>query len=154
MTPPALLQRLERFSPDDAKILAQWLEKQPVGINLGLQLLELLEDLAKKEGRPVSDFFAEMPEGEQLQAKERGRVWRERLERRLHPHLKAHASAFAGILRCLALPEGAEIDPPQGFEGRGYTLKVSFADKEELRQRLLRVAESLEKEDWEGLWEF
>ena len=154
MTPPALIQRLQRFSPEDARLLAAWLEENPVGMNLGLQLLELLEDLSKKERRPIADFFAELPPGEEIQPKERGRLWRDNLEKRLHPHRKAHAAAFEQGLRGLELPEGLEIEPPQGFEGRNYTLKVSFADKEELRRRLLEAGQCLEKRDWAWLWEF
>jgi hypothetical protein len=154
MTPPALIQRLQRFSPEEARLLAAWLEENPVGMNLGLQILELLEDLSKKEGRPTADFFAELPQGEQIQPKERGRLWRDKLEQRLHPHLKAHAAAFEQGHRRLGLSGGIEIEPPQGFEGRNFTLKVSFSDKEELRRRLLEVTESLEKRDWAWLWEF
>jgi hypothetical protein len=154
MTPPPILQKLERFKPEEARILAQWLEKNPVGANLGLRLLELLEDLTKKEGRPIADFMADIPPGDKLQPKERGRLWRQSLERRLHPGLKAHAEAFAAEVRSLGLPEGAAIEPPQNFEGRNFTLQVAFSDKEELRRRLRALEKSLEEREWNGLWKF
>ncbi|HKY61948.1 MAG TPA: hypothetical protein VJR29_00880 [bacterium] len=154
MTPPAILQRLERLSPPEAQLLRDWFQENPVGLNLGLQLLDLLEDLAKKERRPLADFFSLIPGDERIQPKERARQWRDRLEQRLHPHRTAHRAAFAERIRGLDLPEGVEIDPPQGFEGPNYTLRVRFADKEELRRRLLELGQSLEKRDWAWLWEF
>lgn len=154
MTPPALLRRLERFSPAESRLLADWFQENPVGLNLGLQLLELLEDLSKKERRSVADFFDLQPGGEQVQPKERARLWRDSLEQRLHPHRTAHRAAFEARVRGLALPEGVEIEPPQGFEGRNFTLRLRFADKEELRRRLLEMGQSLEKRDWDWLGEF
>ena len=154
MIPPAVLKRLERFPAREALALTQWLQDNPVGTNLALHLLELLEDLSKKETRPATDFFEDIPSGEQLQSKERGRLWRDSLERRLHPHLKAHAASFMVQLRKLGLPEGLEIEPPQNFEGRNFTLRISFSDKGELRRRLQALESSLEAKEWDRLWDY
>jgi hypothetical protein len=153
----AVLQQLRRFSAQEADSLAEWLREYRVGSNLALQILEQLEDLAKKTGRGATPLLQEAAasfRGKRLSGKELGRRIRDDFEARLHPFSTAHEEAFHASIQGLALPPEVRIKPPQNFEGEVFTLQLPFATETELAQRLRAVLDSLQTQDWSQLWKF
>jgi len=154
---PAVSQQLQRFSAQDADLLAEWLQGYRVGSNLALQILEQLEDLAKKTGQAAAPLLQEAAaayRGKRLNAKELGRRIRDDFEARLHPFSTAHEQTFRDRVQGLALPPEVGIKPPQNFEGEVFTLQLPFATEADLIQRLRAVLDSLETKDWSQLWKF
>ncbi len=151
-------RRLKRFPPQESESIRAWLEDMPIGINLAQQILEQLEDLRKKTGNKASDLLHQALvelASQEVQPKELGRRLRRLFEKRLHPAQSSHQERFEEAVRALALPQGCRVQPPQNFEGRGYTLRLEFSSLEELKEKLTGLGVSLEKaEAWRKLWEF
>ncbi len=154
---PAVHRRLSLFPSRDQLPIASWLIQNPVGTNYALQILENLEDLARKEDQaPASVLFQTLGilKGDKLQPKDLGRQIRDELSRRIHPSSHSHRETFEAWARHLSLPEGSELLPPQNFEGRRYTLGIAFESTPVLRERLEAALELLDHPEWERLWEF
>jgi len=151
-------RRLKRFPPEESLSLRTWLEDMPVGINLALQILEQLEDLHKKTGEKASDLLREALaelHSKEVQPKELGRRLRGLFEKRLHPTQSSHQERFLQALGELALPPQCQVQAPQNFEGRDFTLRLEFSSLEELSQALQGIQKSLEQsEAWTQLWQF
>lgn len=151
-------RRLKRFPPEEAKVLAEWLQSKPIGINLALQFLEQISDLKTKTGQGAAVLLQELLEevsAKDLHSKELGRRLRDAVERRLHPQRHAHEAAFEAWQQRLVLPPKARIKAPQNFEGKTFTLQLEFTKPEDLRLGLEALLQSLEKRDlWEEMYRF
>ena len=151
-------RRLKRFPPKEAKVLGEWLQSKPIGINLALQFLEQISDLKIKTGKDAASLLQELLEevsAKDLHSKELGRRLRDAVERRLNPQRYAHEAAFEAWQKRLGLPPQARIKPPQNFEGKAFTLHLEFTAPEELQRALEALSLSLEKRDlWEGMNRF
>ena len=143
-------RRLKRFSPQDSKVLADWLRSKPVGINLALQFLEQIEDLAKITGKTPASLLSELlveVSASELHSKELGRRLRDAMDRRLHPQRQAHEAVFAAWVEGLMLPPGVALKPPQNFEGRTFCLQIPFSTPQDLAQAIEGVEVSLEQSE-------
>jgi hypothetical protein len=154
---PAVLNRLSRLPSRDQPPIASWLIKTPIGTNYALQILEQIEDLAKKEESAPAQLLTQVlmqMKADKLQPKELGRRVRDQLSKRLHPTSVEHHEAFWVFTKELGLSKGIELRPPQNFEGNIFTLEVHFQDPDELRERLQEVFQSLKTKAWKRLKEF
>ena len=143
-------RRLQRFSPQDSKVLADWFRSKPMGINLALQFLEQIEDLAKITGQSPASLLPELlaeVSASELHSKELGRRLRDAVDRRLHPQRHAHEAAFTAWVEGLKLPPGVLLKPPQNFEGRTFCLQILFSSPGDLAQSLQGVEDSLQQVD-------
>ncbi len=143
-------RRLKRFSPQDSKVLADWFRSKPMGINLALQFLEQMEDLAKITGKSPASLLSELlaeVDASELHSKELGRRLRDAVDRRLHPQRHAHETTFAAWVEALKLPPGVVLKPPQNFEGRTFCLQIPFSSAEDLAQALQGMEASLQQAD-------
>ncbi len=154
---PAVQSRLSRFPSKDQHPIASWLIQTPVGTNYALEILNQLEDLAKKEERSASSLLFQAVSSlqtDKLQPKEIGRRLRDDLSKRVHPVSQAHRERFWEWAKRLKLPSEARLSPPQNFEGKSFTCSVDFANVAELRGRLQEILKNLEDPEWERLKEF
>lgn len=154
---PAVWQRLTRFPSKDQRPVASWLVKVPVGTNYAMQILEHLEDLAKKlETSPAKILTQALhqlsnPSG---LPKEFGRQVRDQLYASLHPKSAAHQERFLNWVRRLQLPKGVGLVPPKNFEGCQFKLEVHFQKASELQEKLLEALREFENVPWDGLKDF
>jgi hypothetical protein len=131
--------------------------QNPIGTNYALQILERLEDLARREeAAPAKLLFHALGslQTDKLQPKEIGRRVRDELDRLMHPRSAEHGAAFQDWLQPLPLPPGAKLTPPQNFEGRQFNWTLPFASTEELKQKLRQSLDLLDHPEWEKIWKF
>jgi hypothetical protein len=154
---PAVWQRLSRLPSKDQRPVASWLIKVPIGTNYAIQILQHLEDLAKKlETSPakiLTQTLTQLSNPSDL-PKEFGRQFRDHLYASLHPTSAAHQERFLKWVRRLQLPKGVGLVPPKNFEGSQYKLEVHFQKSSELQEKLSEALREFEKVPWEGLKDF
>ncbi|HCU23471.1 MAG TPA: hypothetical protein DF383_00510 [Deltaproteobacteria bacterium] len=153
----AVAKRLARFAPGEAEALNVWFRLHPLGVNLSLQILEWLEDLAKKQDESPSHLLEEIAQTEakeEVTVKEWGRRIRDELQHRLNPAQKQHEARFREWVKSLDLSTKVKLVPPQNFEGRDFQLCVTFSHPEDLQVELQVLLKNLEHQAWKGLQEF
>lgn len=154
---PAVLKRLSHFPSRDQMPVASWLVQNPVGTNYALQILEQLEDLARKTEQPPSHCLTgalSSLQDDKLQPKDLGRRVRDFLSKQLHPASALHREAFEECVQSLKLHAQVQVHPPQNFEGSRYKLEVIFESSDELRARLDEILASLGNDGWKRLTQF
>ena len=154
---PAVWQRLSRLPSKDQRPVATWFLKIPIGTNYAMQILEHLEDLAKKlESSPAKILTQTLNQIEDPsdRPKELGRQVRDHLYSALHPKSAAHQELFLRWVRRLQLPKGVGVVPPKNFEGAGFKLEVHFQEASELQEKLTETLRDFERVPWQGLKDF
>lgn len=154
---PAVLNRLTRFPSQEQWTIAAWLVQTPIGTNYALQILEQLEDLARKEevraSRLLADVLGALPQ-EHSHPKKVGRKVRDILSRRLHPVSFEYGEKFKAFEQELSLNGNVKLFPPKNFEGNIFALGVKFQSPQDLAQKLEEVQASIKAGKWEKLREF
>ncbi len=145
---------LGRLDPDTACTFAELFELLKPSLNKQREIITLMEEIAAREDRSVSDIFEEKHFREILSNKEkvveRSRnkvVERSRntdrnqklreiriyLRQRRFPAISRAEQTFEQLMKELGLGNTAKLIPPANFEGTVYTLNLSFRNPEELK---------------------
>jgi ParB family chromosome partitioning protein len=132
-------ENLARLPPDTAERLCTLMVSLRLGLNRQRELLELVREIARGEGRPADEVL-DAPAVAQILADAHGDrarralALRQVLRRRRFPHLSRTEECFHALRRRLPLTEGADLCAPPDFEGRHYRLTLSFASRQDLRR--------------------
>ncbi|SFM74249.1 hypothetical protein [Thermodesulforhabdus norvegica] len=122
-------------------------------VSLQRELVELIDDIARLDNTSRAEVIEQeevrrVIHDSGLTPRNKTEFLRSFLRRRLYPALDRRERSFRKILKELSLPPDITLKPPEFFEGDEWNLNVSFADVEELRNRLEKL---LRKETISGL---
>lgn len=137
----------EMTADDRSAVIALFTALRP-GLNKRRQLASWLEEIARREDLPITavtrdESVQRVIADERLQRPQKEKAVRELIRLRRFPNLVRLQQDQAALLQALALPPGVTLEPPSNFEGLDFTLRIVFADLEQLRagadvlQRLL-----------------
>ena len=128
---------LGQMAPEVAEALASLFVALRFGLNKQREVVELIEEIARREGRSLQEVLAEpwlaalLADAGDDRART-GHQLRAALRRRRFPALTAAERRFEALRRRLPLTPQVQLLAPAGFEGRQYQLTLSFSSRAEL----------------------
>jgi len=141
--------RLSTYSAEDRRAVFGLMQQLHLSAGKQAELLECLEDLARRDAVPLSavaaaNDIAHLCTDERLNRVQKTEQVRRSLRARRFPRMQAAEDRFAAALKDVRPGAGIRILAPPNFEGRVFRLEISFSPAEELRRRaggLLRAAQ-------------
>lgn len=129
---------LGRFDSHTACTFAELFETLKPSLNKQREIITLMEEIAAREDRLVTDLFEENRFRGILSDKETDRNQKLReirmcLRQRRFPAISRAEERFEQHVGELGLGNTAKLIPPANFEGTVYTLNLSFRNPEELK---------------------
>jgi ParB family chromosome partitioning protein len=108
-----------------------------LGFNKQREVLTLTQEIARREDVGIEALFAEKALVDILSSQDmdtnlKARHLRSYLKRRRFPTITDAEDTFARCVKNMALGPGVSLKPPANFEGRRYTLTLSFQNRSEL----------------------
>lgn len=128
---------LGRMEPEIAARMADLLVSLRFGANKQREVIELAEEISKREGRSIAALL-EAPELTTLLSDpdadraQKGNRLRTYLYSRRFPALSAARKRFDILSRSVCPDPEARLTPPPGFEGRNFQLTLSFSGRADL----------------------
>lgn len=128
---------LTRMDTPTATALARLFIDLKLGVNRQREALTLIEEIAAAEDLTCLNILTESSVQEIAAAVEADRGWRcEQLFAYLHgrrfPHISRAEASFAAAVKSLRPGPSARLSHPPDFEGRDYTLTLTFRNRKEL----------------------
>ncbi len=133
--PSALL--LEKMDQNTAITLSDLLKELKVSLNKQRELIVIIDEIAKREDTTIAAIIGAAPirtirQNPDLDRNQKYQQLRQYLNNRRYPNLSAANSQFADVIASLSLPSTIRIVPPPGFEGKYFSLSLSFSDLSDL----------------------
>jgi ParB family chromosome partitioning protein len=127
----AMALELDRFDVNIAESLARTFIDLRLGLNRQRELLTLLNEIAKREDRPIDAVLAEedirkIIDNDDLDNPRKSRQLRALLYQRRYPAISEKSQRFNGMVKSMRLGDGVKLIPPGNFEGTTYTLSITF----------------------------
>jgi len=118
-----------------------------LNVNQQLQFIDYVVDIAKIEKKGVTELLhepvlVELCTGEGINRPQRTKAVLNFLRSRRLPTLKEAERRFHETVNRLKLPQGVSISASPFFEASQYRLQVLFENGEELRRKIVRLAET------------
>lgn len=140
---------LARMEADTAIRLADLFAALKLGVNKQREVLTLLEEIAAREDKTLSQVLAEeglrqIVDDDQADRGRRAADLRVYLRQRRFPAITQKQDWFAQQVRSLKLGKRLSLLPPANFEGADFTLQMTFRDLAELQDHARRLAEVIE----------
>jgi hypothetical protein len=134
------------LEPDFADCAFNIIEALMLNFNQQSQFIEIMDDIADKEGRTPVQILEENPirdvlESTALNKPQKAKRLLDELRSRRYPRWRRAEKRFKEKLGCLVLPERTRIDHPAYFEAPGYRLEMEFQHGDELMEKLRRLAD-------------
>ncbi len=149
-------ENLGRLPRQTAEPLAALIVSLRLGLNKQREMVELLLEIARAEGRTPEAVLkepalVEIMADTQGDRAHRAHRLRQLLRHRRFPNLSRTEARFETLRRRLALSPDADLVPPPGFEGRHYRLNLSFASRQDLARHREMLDALLEDPDLEAI---
>ncbi len=147
-----------KSSQEDRLILNNLFNKLKFSFNQQCKLVQWIEEIAGREGRPVREIIedetGDILKNNKLNNPQKIKSMVNTLRKKRFPSLLKAESLFRKGISKLKLPPGAHVIPPGYFEGNEYKLEIQFSKGEELREKINGILNSsgLEKVHlfWKG----
>ncbi len=137
------------FGPDDQNQLAQTLLPWPLNANKLGEILDLLQDLKRREhasaSRILQDVLAQLPVSGAPEQKEK--QLREQLRQRKNPHYDRQMREFSQTIKPLTAQPHTQIAPTPFFEDDAVEIKSRLLNQNDRR----RLIELLQNPAWEKI---
>lgn len=149
---------LEAWSPADADFFLGLVERYQLGTNKQKQILELLEDLRRREQRPVREIWEEsgaasVERREELAPSDRFQQFRHLLRLRRFPILGEYEERAERLQRALDLPGPVQLRLPPYFEGDHLDVVLRVSSTAELRSLLELLDALVDRDELKELFE-
>ena len=117
------------------------ISKLRFNINQQAQLIDYMIDLAKIEGKSISQITADeelktIGSDIHMNRPQHAKTILNNLRARRNPSVVSAEKRFKGMLSDLNLPDGIQITAPPFFEGEYYKMVVSFREGEDLKNKI------------------
>ena len=147
---------LGQMAPEVAETLASLFVALRFGLNKQREVVELLEEIARRERRSLAEVLDEPDLAALLGDANgdralKGQRLRAALRRRRFPALTAAERRFEVLRRRLPLTPEAQLLAPAGFEGRHYQLTLSFSSRAELARHRATLDDLLAHESLDAI---
>ncbi len=144
---PQLAIRLLDLEEADRQAIARLLVTLRPGANRQRQILEILQDLSRKEEVPIYQILKEpgieeILNHEKLNPPQKTEKLYSYLRKRLFPRLVAQEEAFRKWADSLS-GAGMRVIPSQAFEKDTYFLQIEFTDSQDLYKKWQKLGEKL-----------
>ena len=111
------------------------------GVNKRRQLIELIQDIARRESVSPADILnnpeiREIITAPNLNPPQKEHKTRDSLARRRYPELTTMRERQQALLKKLGLKRNMNLKTPPGFEGLEFCMDISFSDPGELAEAL------------------
>lgn len=112
--------------------------------NQQLQLFQYLEEISKREGRPIRDIvdgtkIRTIMQDTNMNNPQKAKAIAATLKNIRFPALSGAQKAFKKGVDRLSLPSGVSIVPPPFFEGVEYRLEIVFTNGKELADKIQKL---------------
>lgn len=139
---PKVAVRLLDLAEEDRRAIIELFQKVSPSASRQRQLLEILEDLSRRDEIPIKEILQEteirnLLEAEKLTPSQKENAVYRLLLGKLMPRLKALEEELQALQK-LVSPAG-KLKPHPSFEKKGFVLELEFKDLEELKQKLLSL---------------
>lgn len=133
----------EMPSPDRDAMLDLFAALKP-GVNKRRQLMELIQDISRREDISPAGILndpkiQEILDAPNLNPPQKEHRTRDRLTRRRYPELTAMRERQQTLLKKLALARNMHLKTPPGFEGLEFRLEIAFSDPDELAEAVRKL---------------
>lgn len=131
------LDKLKQDAGDGLAILFNCLK---LGLNRQREIITLVKEIALRDGMSIQDVLEakgvqDILGNEDLNGNQKARKLRIYLRQRRFPSIAVAEKEFEKHVKKLKLGSGTKLIPPDNFEGADYTLKISFKNLAELKNR-------------------
>lgn len=135
---------LLRFEPEDQTAVLPLLEALRPGENRVKEIISFLQEIALREGVPVSSVLAKgeivaLLEDQEIPRPQRLEQLRQVIKGMRFPHLQAMEERFVRCKRALSLPPQITLYPPAFFEGVEFRMELRFRGSQEFRDLVSRL---------------
>ncbi len=149
---------LKAWSAEDAAFFIDLADRYQLGTNKQKQILELLEDLRRKEAQTVREIWetsgAASVEGEDgLAPADRFQRFRRLLRQRRFPVLSQYEERAEALQQALSLPAEVQLRLPPYFEGEQVEFLLRVSSPVQLRSVLDRLEAAANRSEMEGLFD-
>jgi len=149
LNPRVAVRLLEYPENDRRKVLELFRHLRPSS-SRQREILELLEDVSRREERSLSSILEdreirEILSDEKLNPPQKTEKFYSLLKRKFMPHLQALEEEFRQLAQRFSVL-GARVKPSPSFEKEAFSLELEFKDLDELRQKISSLLHRLEKE--------
>jgi ParB-like chromosome segregation protein Spo0J len=149
---------LAKEKQGDRLAYLRFFEELPFSVSVQEELLETVEQIARKENLTPEQLLSSGEVGALRQtskrpARQRAQQIRKHLQDQCSPRLTARRERFAREVRNLGLPAGVRLVPPPYFEGPKWILECTFERADELARRLRHVAQLADLTDLQSMME-
>ena len=130
---------------EDIEIYADFMSKLKFNFNKQLQLIEYTQDICRKEKITLKQLFGEKEivniiESKTLTNPDKVKKILDIFRKRNFPELSRAEDIFKKRVQRLNLPAGVELKAPPYFESPYYRLEISFRNGNELKKKLIEIA--------------
>jgi hypothetical protein len=145
---PSMLERWLAKRPSDRDALLDFALRLRLGQNQFRDLLNLLEDIAARQGSGLREVIASPPVvavmSRDLGRNEAIKAIKTVLSRLRYPQLSEIESRLAALVQSIHLPRGARVEFPANLEGEHVSVILSAAGSAELRAQANALMSALE----------
>lgn len=136
IAPPAAL-RLGRLDKTDAAALCVIFRQLNLSLNKQLEVLTLSHEISRRENITVARLLEEPAICSMLgpgssDQKAAAETLRRYLRQRRFPEISMREREFENLKKSLLLPGHIQLHPPQHFENKVYTVRMTFSNREEV----------------------
>ncbi len=130
---------LAGHAPDTAVDFARLFEQLKLSLNKQKEIITLIDEIARREDTSIRrvlacDTFQQILADENLDRGQKGRKIRSFLRQRRFPRLVKVEQNYHAHLKKLKLNPDIKLIPPKEFEGRTYTLNLTFTNLAHLKR--------------------
>ena len=148
---------LARWKEGDQKAIFQGVQYFNPGANKLREILELIEEIALRDGLSIANIFdakelRSIFQREDLSPSDKGKkVW-ECLQKKRFPYLAGKKEAMEEGIKRLTVPKGAALKFPENFEEEALTLHLRFSSPAELQSKMKEIQAKWGEEKIEGIF--
>ncbi len=139
---------LAGMAPETAALFAGLFNQLKMSLNKQKDVLELTWEISRRDGTAPESVLREAPVrtilAEDTDRNRQTNALRQYLQQRRFPELTRARERFREQVKRLKLPPGARLAPPQDFEGKAFTLSLSFKTRQDLQRQAQAVQRLLD----------
>ena len=129
---------VNELDADDRQSMIDFLRKITAGLNVQRELVDLITEIAKRDGLPIQTLIdhcriREILDQELLSTPQKAQQLRHFLKTERFPALVEAQKQYQEALRELRLSPRVQIQPPPFFEGKTYQVTLKIDSRRQLR---------------------
>ena len=119
------------------------------GVNKRRQLMELIQDISRRENINPAEILndpkiREILDAPNLNPPQKEHRTRDSLTCRRYPELTAMRERQQALIRKLALARNMSLKTPPGFEGLEFQMEIAFGDPDELAEAIRKLEQLIQ----------